>query len=61
MSEFEAEGFSRRMAALTEEEQVIAARNTKDSIMFAELANRASKREEIIEVVRGIIEKKEGR
>lgn len=56
MSEIEKQEFSQRMAALTNEEQIIAAKYIPDGIMFAELAKRQRKRDTIINAVAQIME-----
>ncbi len=52
--------FSSRMAALSEEEQAIAARYIDDQIMFEELAARSKKRKAIISTIEEIVERMYG-
>lgn len=61
MSEMEAREFSERMAALTAEEQIIAAKYIPDDIMFTELEKRQRKRDSIINVVAQIVEERKMR
>lgn len=51
ISGLEVEELSRRMAAMTEEEQIIAARNIKDEILFKEIERRSITRRSIIEIM----------
>lgn len=51
ISGLEIEELSRRMAAMTEEEQIIAARNIKDEILFKEIERRTITRRSIIEIM----------
>ena len=51
ISGLEKEGFSSRMAAMTDEEQIIAAKNIKDEILFKEIERRSATRRSIIEIM----------
>lgn len=51
ISGLEIEELSRRMAAMTDEEQIIAARNIKDEILFKEIERRSITRRSIIEIM----------
>lgn len=51
ISGLEIEELSRRMAAMTDEEQIIAARNIKDEILFKEIEQRSMKRKAVIEIM----------
>ena len=51
ISGLEIEELSRRMAAMTEEEQIIAAKNIKDEILFKEIERRSITRRSIIEIM----------
>lgn len=51
ISGLEVEELSRRMAAMTDEEQIIVARNIKDEILFKEIEQRSMKRKSIIEKI----------
>lgn len=51
ISGLEIEELSRRMAALTDEEQIIAAKNIKDEILFKEIERRSITRRSIIEIL----------
>lgn len=51
ISGLEIEELSRRMAAMTDEEQIIAARNIKDEILFKEIERRSITRRSIIEII----------
>lgn len=55
ISGLEIEELSRRMAAMTEEEQIIAARNIKDEILFKEIERRSIKRRSIIETIENLL------
>lgn len=57
ISELEMEEFSRRMSVLTEEEQIIAEKYIKESIMFSELEKRSRKKDCIISLVEEAIRK----
>lgn len=51
ISGLEVEELSRRMVAMTDEEQIIAARNIKDEILFKEIEQRSITRRLIIEIM----------
>lgn len=51
ISGLEIEELSRRMEAMTDEEQIIAARNIKDEILFKEIERRSITRRSIIEIM----------
>lgn len=51
ISGLEIEELSRRMAAMTEEEQIIAAKNIRDEILFKEIERRSITRRSIIEIM----------
>lgn len=51
ISGLEIEELSRRMASMTDEEQIIAARNIKDEILFKEIERRSITRRSIIEII----------
>lgn len=51
ISGLEIEELSRRMASMTDEEQIIAARNIKDEILFKEIERRSITRRLIIEIM----------
>ncbi len=51
ISGLEIEELSRRMAAMTEEEQIIATKNIKDEILFKEIERRSITRRSIIEIM----------
>lgn len=62
ISGLEIEEFSRRMAALTEEEQIMAAKYIKDEILFKEIKRRSIARRSIIEIIENSIKlQNEGR
>lgn len=51
ISGLEIEELSRRMEAMTDEEQIIVARNIKDEILFKEIERRSITRRSIIEIM----------
>lgn len=51
ISGLEIEELSRRMTSMTDEEQIIAARNIKDEILFKEIERRSITRRSIIEIM----------
>ena len=51
MSGLEMEEFSRRMAALTDEEQIVVAKHIKDEFLFKEIEHRSIVRRLIIKVM----------
>lgn len=51
ISGLEIEELSRRMEALTDEEQIIVVKNIKDEILFKEIEQRSMKRKAIIEIM----------
>lgn len=51
ISGLEIEELSRRMSSMTDEEQIIAARNIKDEILFKEIERRSITRRLIIEIM----------
>lgn len=51
ISGLEIEELSRRMSSMTDEEQIIAARNIKDEILFKEIERRSITRCSIIEIM----------
>lgn len=51
ISGLEIEEFSKIVKALTEEEQIIAAKNIKDEILFKEIECRLTTRRSIIEIM----------
>lgn len=57
MNEGERKEFEQRMSVLTIEEQMIAVRYFKDSVMFMELERRSRKKNAIISVVSQIMER----
>jgi hypothetical protein len=55
ISGLEVEELSRRMSAMTDEEQIISARNFKDDILFKEIEQRLIKRKAIIDIIENSI------
>lgn len=51
ISGLESKELSRRMAAMTDEEQIIAAKNIRDEILFKEIERRSITRRAIIEIM----------
>lgn len=51
ISGLDIEELSKRMAALTDEEQIIAAKNIKEEILFKEIERRSITRRSIIEIM----------
>ncbi len=51
ISGLEIKELSRRMAAMTDEEQIIAAKNIRDEILFKEIERRSITRRSIIEIM----------
>lgn len=51
ISGLEIEELSRRMSSMTEEEQIIVAKNIKDEILFKEIERRSITRRSIIEIM----------
>lgn len=51
ISGLEIEELSRRIEAMTDEEQIIVVKNIKDEILFKEIEQRSMKRKAVIEIM----------